>query len=64
MGILEFSLKLHVPSTNVFFRFYVADCLHSHPLETDPESLRVSENTQRVFWGVLSQEIPIRKLER
>lgn len=38
MGALAFALKVHFPATDSLFRFYVSDCLHSHPLETDSDS--------------------------
>lgn len=38
MGALAFALKIHFPSTNSLFRFYVSDCLHLHPLEIASDS--------------------------
>lgn len=49
-------LKLHVPSTNILFRFYVSDCLHSHLLET--ESGRWA---QTVFWCLQLGYIPAKE---
>lgn len=62
-GASEFALKLHVPSTTILFRFYVSDCLPSHPLERDFGSLGPNDFAPKVFWHLLceavSREAPI-----
>lgn len=63
MGALEFALKLHVPNTNVLLRFYVSNCLHSHPLRFWKKQSLSQRIALKGFSGACLKEIPIRKWE-